>query len=95
VQAGLHGIQAAFKAPMSPGSRAMIMSSGAAMVLSAPQIPPHSLRLSGGYIGAKRMLWFMAHSANAVAKERGLKIHFQVLVPTQLMAGTSLGRAVA
>lgn len=95
VQAGLHGVQAALKTPMGPGSRVMIMSSGAAMVLSVPQIPPHGLRLSGGYIGAKRMLWFMAHSANAVSMERCLQIYFQVLVPTQLMAGTSLGRGTA
>jgi NAD(P)-dependent dehydrogenase (short-subunit alcohol dehydrogenase family) len=95
VKAGLHGIQAALKTPMGAGSRVLIMSSGAAMVLSAPHIPPQSLRLSGGYIGAKRMLWFMAHSANATAKERGLQVHFQVLAPTQLMGGTSLGRDVA
>jgi hypothetical protein len=41
------------------------------------------------------MLWFMAHNANAVAHERGLNIRFQVLAPTQLMAGTALGREVA
>jgi hypothetical protein len=71
------------------------MSSGAAMVLSAPQIPNHSLYLSGGYVGAKYMLWFMAHNANAIAEERGLGVRFQVLVPTQLKAGTELGRNVA
>ena len=68
VKGGFYGIQAALKAPMPTGSRVLLMSSGAAMVLSAPQIPPASLRLSGGYVGAKRMLWFMAHSANAVAR---------------------------
>ncbi len=65
------------------------------MVLSVPFIAPESLRLSGGYIGAKRMLWFMAHSANAVSRERGLGIHFQVLAPGQLMPGTALGHHVA
>lgn len=63
--------------------------------MSLPAIRPEGLRLSGGYVGAKRMVWFMAHQANAVARERGLGIQFQVLVPTQLMAGTELGRAVA
>jgi NAD(P)-dependent dehydrogenase (short-subunit alcohol dehydrogenase family) len=72
VKAGLVGIQAALKTPMKPGGRVLIMSSGAAMALSVPFIAPESLRLSGGYTGAKRMLWFMAHSANAVARERGL-----------------------
>jgi NAD(P)-dependent dehydrogenase (short-subunit alcohol dehydrogenase family) len=95
VKGGFYGIQAALKAPMPKRSRVLLMSSGAAMVLGAPQIPPASLRLSGGYIGAKRMLWFMAHSANAVARERDLDIHFQALLPMQLMAGTMLGHSVA
>jgi hypothetical protein len=71
------------------------MSSGAAMVLAVPYIAPESLRLSGGYIGAKRMLWFMAHSANAVSRERDLGIHFQVLVLCQLIPGTALGHQAA
>lgn len=54
------------------------------MVLSVPFIKPETLRLSGGCIGAKRMQWFMAHSANAVARERGLGIHFQVILPMLL-----------
>jgi NAD(P)-dependent dehydrogenase (short-subunit alcohol dehydrogenase family) len=95
VRAGLAGIQAALKIPMKPGGRVLIMSSGASLVLSVPYIEPESLRLSGGYVGAKRMLWFMAHSANAVSRERGLGLHFQVLVPGQLMPGTALGHQVA
>ena len=95
VRAGLVGIQAALTIPMKRGGRVLIMSSGASMVLSVPYIEPESLRLSGGYIGAKRMLWFMAHSANAVSRERGLGLHFQVLVPGQLMPGTTLGHQVA
>jgi NAD(P)-dependent dehydrogenase (short-subunit alcohol dehydrogenase family) len=95
VRAGLVGIQAALNIPMKPGGRVLIMSSGASMVLSVPYIEPESLRLSGGYVGAKRMLWFMAHSANAVSRERELGLHFQVLVPGQLMPGTTLGHQVA
>src|SRR5258708_1785089 len=75
--------------------RVLIMSSGASMVLAVPFIAPRDLRLSGGYTGAKRMLWFMAHSANSVSSERGLMLHFQVLVPCQLIPGTTLGRQVA
>jgi hypothetical protein len=56
VKAGVHGIQAALKAPMASGSRVLIMSSGAALVLSSPHISPQRLRLSGGHVGAKRML---------------------------------------
>ena len=95
VRAGLVGIQAALKIPMKPGGRVLIMSSGAAMVLSVPYIEPESLRLSGGYVGAKRMLWFTAHSANAVSRERGLGLQFQVLVPGQVIPGTTLGHQVA
>jgi NAD(P)-dependent dehydrogenase (short-subunit alcohol dehydrogenase family) len=95
VKAGLVGIQAALNTPMKRGGRVLVMSSGAAMVLGVPFIAPESLRLSGGYTGAKRMLWFMAHSANAVSRERDLGLHFQVLVPCQLIPGTELGYQVA
>ncbi|HYP82736.1 SDR family oxidoreductase [Variovorax sp.] len=95
VKAGLAGIQAALNTPLKPGARVLAMSSGAAMVMSVPFIDPAGLRLSGGYVGAKRMLWFMAHQANAVSRERGLGLHFQVLVPGQVIPGTALGREVA
>jgi len=95
VKASLVGMQAALNTPMKPGSRVMTMSSGAATVMSLPFIQPESLRLSGGYIGAKRMVWYMAHQANAVSRERELGIQFQVLLPSQLIPGTALGHAVA
>ena len=95
VKAGLVGIQAALQTPMKPGSRVLVMSSGAAMVLAVPFIKPDDLSLSGGYIGAKRMLWFMAHSANKVSRDCDLGIHFQVLAPLQLIPGTTLGHQVA
>jgi NAD(P)-dependent dehydrogenase (short-subunit alcohol dehydrogenase family) len=85
VKAGLHGIQAALKAPMAPGSRVLIASSGAAMV---------GATLSGSYAGAKRMLWFMAEDANDLAKERGLDIRFQALVPLQMIGDTAIVREV-
>jgi NAD(P)-dependent dehydrogenase (short-subunit alcohol dehydrogenase family) len=95
VKAVFVGIQAALKRPMRPRTRVLIMSSGAAMVMSHPAINPYDLRHSNGYVGAKRMVWFMGHQANAVSKIRGLGIHFQVLVPGQLMAETDLGQTVA
>lgn len=85
VKAGLHGIQAAIKAPMPPGSRVLIASSGAAMV---------GATLSGSYAGAKRMLWFMAVDANDLAQERGLGIRFQALVPLQMIGDTAIVREV-
>jgi NAD(P)-dependent dehydrogenase (short-subunit alcohol dehydrogenase family) len=75
VKAGLYGIQAALNAPLAPGARVLIVSSGAAIAGNP---------LSGGYAGAKRMLWLMAHYASGLASERGLGIHFQVLVPQQM-----------
>lgn len=95
VKATLHGIQAALKAPMPKGGRVLLASSGAALVLSLPAIHPEAMRLSGGYMGAKRMIWLMAHNANSVARTRGLGLHFQVLLPLQLVGATGLGRAVA
>src|SRR5258708_24631662 len=91
VKAGLVGIQAALNTPMKPDSHVLIMSSGASMVLAVPFIAPRDLRLSGGYTGAKRMLCFIAHRANAEAGARGLMSRFQVLVPCQLVPGTTLG----
>ena len=41
------------------------------------------------------MLWFMAHSTNAVSRERDLGIHFQGLVPCRLIPGTALGHQAA
>jgi NAD(P)-dependent dehydrogenase (short-subunit alcohol dehydrogenase family) len=95
VKATFVGIQAALSRPMPPGSRVLIMSSGAAMVMSHPAIKPYDLRHSNGCVGAKRMVWFMAHQANAASKIRGLGIKFQVLVPGQLMAATGHGLTVA
>jgi NAD(P)-dependent dehydrogenase (short-subunit alcohol dehydrogenase family) len=95
VKATLHGVQAALKAPMPKGGRVLLVSSGAAMVLSLPTIRPEAMGLSGGYVGAKRAIWLMAHNANSVAKERGLDLRFQVLLPLQLVGDTALGHTVA
>jgi len=95
VKAGLVGIQAALNTPMKRGGRILVMSSGASMVLAVPFIKPENLSLSGGYVGAKRMLWFMAHSANTVSRDRDLGLHFQVLAPMQLIPATTLGHEVA
>ena len=86
VKAGFHWVQAALRVPLPSGSRVLIGSSGAA-VNGSP--------LSGGYAGAKRMLWFLANYANVSAKELGLGIHFQALVPQRMIGETQLGRAGA
>jgi hypothetical protein len=51
--------------------------------------------MSGGYAGAKRMLWFMAKYANGVAEQKGLGIRFQAIVAQQIIGGTGVGDAGA
>ena len=86
VKAGLYWLQAALNLPLKPGSRVLVGSSGAAA---------NGSPLSGGYAGAKRMLWFMAKYANGVAEQKGLGIRFQVIVPQQMIGGTGVGDAGA
>jgi len=86
VKGGLYWIQAALNLPLAPGARVLVGSSGAAQQGSP---------LSGGYAGAKRMLWFMAKYANAVAEQKGLGMRFQAIVPLQMIGGTGVGDAGA
>src|SRR5258708_2210132 len=82
VKAGLYWLQAALNLPLKPGSRVLVGSSGAA-VSGSP--------MSGGYGGAKRMLWFMAKYANGVSEQKDLGIRFQAIVPQQMVGGTRAG----
>jgi len=86
VKAGFYWLQAALNLPLKPGSRVLVGSSGAA---------ENGSPLSGGYAGAKRMLWFMAKYANKVAEQKSLGIRFQAVVPQQIIGGTGVGDAGA
>ena len=86
VKAGLYWLQAALNLPLKSGSRVLVGSSGAAH---------NGSPLSGGYAGAKRMLWFMARYANGVSEQKGLGIHFQAIVPMQIIGDTGVGDAGA
>jgi NAD(P)-dependent dehydrogenase (short-subunit alcohol dehydrogenase family) len=86
VKAGLYWLKSALNLPLKPGSRVLVVSSGAA-VNGSP--------LSGGYAGAKRMLWIMAKYANGVAQQKRLGIRFQAIVPMQIIGGTGVGDAGA
>jgi NAD(P)-dependent dehydrogenase (short-subunit alcohol dehydrogenase family) len=86
VKAAFHWIQAALRLPLERGSRVLVSSSGAAIEGSP---------LSGGYAGAKRMIWLMAGYATGVATDLGLGIRFQALIPRQIVGATALGRAAA
>jgi NAD(P)-dependent dehydrogenase (short-subunit alcohol dehydrogenase family) len=86
VKAGLYWMQAALKTPLKPGSRVLVGSSGAAQ---------NGSPLSGGYAGAKRMLWLMAKYANGVSSQNKLGIRFQAIVPQQIIGNTGVGDAGA
>ncbi|MGJ4959649.1 SDR family oxidoreductase [Bradyrhizobium sp. HKCCYLRH2015] len=86
VKAGLYWIQAALKLPLKSGSRVLVGSSGAAVGGS---------QMSGGYGGAKRMLWFMAKYANGVSQDDRLGIRFQAIVPRMMILGTGVGDTAA
>jgi NAD(P)-dependent dehydrogenase (short-subunit alcohol dehydrogenase family) len=86
VKAGLYWLQAALNLPLNPGSRVLVASSGAAR---------NGSPLSGGYAGAKRMLWMMASYANGVSALKGLGVRFQAIVPMQMIGDTGVGDAGA
>ena len=86
VKAGLYWLQTALNLPLKPGSRVLVGSSGAA---------ENGSPLSGGYAGAKRMLWIMAKYANGVARQKELDIRFQAIVPLQIIGGTGVGDAAS
>ena len=86
VKAGLYWLQAALNLPLKRGSRVLVGSSGAA---------ENGSPLSGGYAGAKRMLWFMAKYANSVSVQKHLGIRFQAIVPQQIVGDTGVGDAGA
>lgn len=86
VKASFHWLQQALRLPLAKGSRVLLNSSGAA-VNGSP--------LSGGYAGAKRMIWLMAQYASGVSKELGLGITVQALVPRQMIGETEHGRTAA
>jgi len=86
VKATFHWLQQALRLPLAKGSRVLLSSSGAA-VNGSP--------LSGGYAGAKRMIWLMAQYASGLSKELDLGITVQVLIPRQMIGETEHGRVAA
>lgn len=76
-------LQEALRTPLRPGSRVLLMSSGAA-VAGSP--------LSGGYAGAKATIRFMAGYADDEARRSGLGIRVVSVLP-KLTPATELGLA--
>jgi NAD(P)-dependent dehydrogenase (short-subunit alcohol dehydrogenase family) len=86
VKGGFHWLQAALNLPLGKGARILVGSSGAARQ-GSPQ--------SGGYAGAKRMLWLMAGYAQQASDRKGLGLRIQALLPLQMVAGGEVGEAGA
>jgi NAD(P)-dependent dehydrogenase (short-subunit alcohol dehydrogenase family) len=82
VKIGFHWLREALVLPLKPGSRVLVMSSGASLA-SSP--------LSGGYAGAKATLRFMADYAGQEARRADLGIGFTAVLP-RLTNETDLGR---
>lgn len=76
-------LQEALRKPLRPGSRVLLMSSGAA-VAGSP--------LSGGYAGAKATIRFMAAYADEEARREDLGIRVLSVLP-RLTPTTALGEA--
>jgi NAD(P)-dependent dehydrogenase (short-subunit alcohol dehydrogenase family) len=72
VRIAFHWLREIFLKPLAPGSRVVVVSSGAA-VGGSP--------LSGGYAGAKATQRFITAYAQAEAKRAGLDITFSAVLP--------------
>lgn len=82
VRMTFHWLREALLLPLRPGSRVIVMSSGAALQGSP---------VSGGYAGAKATQRFMAGYAAQESQRAGLGITFTAVLP-RLTAATELGR---
>jgi NAD(P)-dependent dehydrogenase (short-subunit alcohol dehydrogenase family) len=82
VRVAFHWLRAALLSPLRPGSRVVVISSGAA-VAGSP--------LSGGYAGAKATQRFITTYAQGEADRAGLNISFTAVLP-RLTPLTDLGR---
>jgi NAD(P)-dependent dehydrogenase (short-subunit alcohol dehydrogenase family) len=82
VRIAFHWLREALLKPLRPGSRVIVISSGAALAGSP---------LSGGYAGAKATQRFIAAYAQDEAKRAGLDITFTAVLP-RITPLTDLGR---
>ena len=83
-QNAFHFCAQALRAPLTPGSVTILITSGAAL---------EGWPISGGYAGAKRMQMFLAGYAQKESDLLGLGIRFVSLAPLRIMPETALGRA--
>ena len=82
VRIGFEWLREVLLLPLQPGSRVLVMSSGAAL---------NGSPVSGSYAGAKATLRFIADYAGQEARRAGLGISVTAILP-RLTAETDLGR---
>ena len=82
VRIAFHWLREALLKPLRPGSRVVVISSGAALAGSP---------LSGGYAGAKATQRFLTQNAQDEAQRAGLGITFTAVLP-RITPLTDLGR---
>ena len=85
VQLTFHWLRAALLTPLRPGSRVVVVSSGAVL-------NPGGSPLSGGYAGAKAMQRFMTGYAQGEADRAGLGLSFSTVLP-RFAPTTGVGEA--
>ena len=85
VKASFLFCKAALNNPLKPGSRVVLISSGAALTGGPP--------FAGGYAGAKRMQMFLAGHCQKESDRLGLDLRFMALAPARIMPGTGIGDA--
>ena len=83
VKASFLFCRAALRGRLKPGSRIVLISSGAALSGGPP--------FAGGYAGAKRMQMFMAGHCQKELDRLGLGLRFMALAPMRIMPGTGVG----
>ena len=84
VRIAFHWVREALLKPLRPGSRVVVISSGAALGPGSP--------FTGGYAGAKATQGFIATYAQEEASRAGLEITFTALYPRGPTPLTGLGR---
>jgi 3-oxoacyl-[acyl-carrier protein] reductase len=84
VRITFHWLREALLTPLRPGSRVVVVSSGAAL-------NPNGSPLSGGYAGAKATQRFITGYAQDEARQSGLEITFTTVLP-RFAPQTGVGR---
>jgi len=76
---------AALRGPLEPGTRIVLISSGAALSGGPP--------FAGGYAGAKRAQMFLAGHSQKESDRIGLGLRFMALAPMRIMPEGGVGKA--